>query len=205
MRARAFFAFLILCFLSVSPFTANADDKSDASAFTTNIGKQALAIIVDKGKAKEEKNAALEQLFVKNVDIDWIGKFVVGRYWRTASDEQKKQYLANYKAFLISHYTSNFAEFTNANFEVTKVIDDGNGGELVTMRIKRPQAEDIIVEYTIRKSQSDGLKVYDITVEGVSMISTQRSDFTSYISQNSFDALVSQLAARAKQTKEPNQ
>src|SRR5579871_218156 len=101
MRARAFFAFVILCFFSVAPLSANADDKSDASAFVDNIGKQALAIITDKGKSKEEQTTELQDLFIKNVDIDWIGRFVVGRYWRTASDTQKTQYMANYKAFIV--------------------------------------------------------------------------------------------------------
>lgn len=205
MRARAVIAFVILCLFSVAPLSVNADDKSDANAFVTGIGKQALAIITDKGKSREEQNVELQDLFINNVDIDWIGRFVVGRYWRTASDAQKNQYMTNYKAFIVSHYTSNFAEFTNANFLVTRVIEDGHGGDLVTMRIKRPKAEDVVVDYTIRKGSDNNLKVYDITIEGVSMITTQRSDFTSYISQNGLDALISQLAERAKQSKDQKQ
>jgi phospholipid transport system substrate-binding protein len=198
MCTKKVLAFVLLCIAYVMPNLAVADEKSAASDFVNNIGKQALAIISNTEKSKEEKAAALEQLFTKNVDIDWIAKFVVGRYWKIATDDQKKQYMDNYRAFILSHYTTNFAEFSNADFEVTKIIADDNGGNIVTMRIKRPQAEDIVVDYTIKKSDKGALRVYDITVEGVSMITTQRSDFSSYIAQNGFDYLISQLAARTK-------
>jgi len=198
MRMKIVFACLVLLFTYIAPLPVSADDKADASAFIDNVGKQALGIISDKSKSKEQKNGELQQLFIANVDIDWIGKYVSGRYWRTASDAQKQQYMTNYKTFLVSHYTSNFAEYTNANFQVTRVMPADSGGDLVTMHIKRPQAEDIVVDYTIKKDSSGAFKVYDIIVEGVSMITTQRSDFSSYIGQNGFDALITQLAARSK-------
>ena len=202
MRAKILFALCALCFATMFSFTARADDKSDASAFINNVGKQVLTIISDKSKAKEEKNAALQKMFVDNVDIDWIGKYVVGRAWKTATDAQKQKYMASYQTFIVDHYTTNFAEFTDANFEVTRVVPDDNGGNIVTMRIKRPQAEDVIVDYDVKKSDAGSLKVYDITVEGVSMITTQRSDFTSVINQNSFDYLISQLEARNQKDKQ---
>lgn len=196
MRAKRFLVLCIVCLAGVFSSPVFADDKTDASAFVNKVGHDALAVISDKSKNKEQKDAALEAMFVENVDIDAIGKYAAGRAWKTATDEQKQKYLANYKIFLTNHYTKNFAEFTDANFEVTKVIPDDTGGNTVTMRIKRPQAEDVVVDYDVKKSEAGALKVYDITVEGVSMLTTQRSDFSSVISQNSFDYLISQLAAR---------
>lgn len=198
LRMKRFIAFFIVCLTCIVSSSGFADDKKDASKFVDNLGRQALAVITDKAKTKEAKNASLEKLFVDNVDIEWMGKFVVGRNWKSATDEQKKLYLTNYKTFLVSHYTSNFAEFTDADFEVTRVIPDGNAGNIVTMRIKRPQSEDVIAEYTVRKGDKGSLMVYDITVEGVSLITTQRSDFSSVISQHGFDYLISQLAVRSK-------
>lgn len=200
MRAKVFFAFWVL-FVSCIGASASADDKSQASAYVTDLGKKALAVITGS-TSKEEKNAALEKMFIANVDINWIGQFVVGRYWKAANEEQKRQYMENYKNFLVSHYTSNFAEFTNADFEVTRVVPDESGGDIVTMRIKRPQAEDLVVDYTVRKNSAGAMKVYDITVEGVSMITTQRSDFSAVIAQNGFDYLIAQLKMRSLQEKD---
>jgi phospholipid transport system substrate-binding protein len=188
---------LILCLAFIST-PVLADDKEDAGTFANDLGHKALAIISDKSSSKEDVRSKLEALFQQNVDIDWIGKFVLGRYWRDATDEQKEKYLANYKTFLISHYTSNFSEFSNANFQVTKTVPEERGGYTVTMRIKRPNAEDVVVDYTIRKKEGDSLRVYDIVVEGVSMITTQRSEFSSVASQKGLDYLIEQLAERSK-------
>jgi len=199
MSAKTFFALFLLCLSSTLPLPVMAEEKDDASAFANDLGHQALGIITDTSVPKQEKRARLEALFQKNVDIDWIGKFVLGRNWRDATEDQQKRYLENYKAFLIKHYTSNLTEFTDANFQVTKVTPEDTGGNVVTMRMKRPNAEDVIVDYTIRKKDGDGLKVYDITVEGVSLITTQRSEFASVVSQKGIDYLIDQLAARSKE------
>jgi len=198
MSAKKLFAVFFLCLTLATSAPALADDKDAASAFANDLGHKALGIISDGSLTKEDKQSKLEVLFEQNVDIDWIGKFVLGRHWRSASDEQKKAYLDSYRTFTIKHYTSNLSDFTNTNFEVTKVRPDSNGGYVVTMRIKRPQAEDIVAEYTIRQKNGDGLKVYDIIVEGVSMITTQRDEFGSVVSQKGLDYLISQLKRRSQ-------
>lgn len=194
--AAVLFSFaLLLCV----PFTqALADDKAEASKFANELGHQALKVITDKSLAKDAKRVRLEALFEENVDIDWIGKFVLGRYWRGASDQQRQDYLANYKTFLIKHYTSNLTEFTDANFEVTKVTPEDRGGNTVTMHLKRPGAEDTIVNYTVRKNEKGKLNVYDIIVEGVSMITTQRSEFNSVASGKGVDYLIAELGKRSQ-------
>lgn len=199
MRAFAAACAMLLCFAFSGVSSASADDKDDARSFANDLGNQALSVIVDKGLNKQAKRARLEGLFEQNVNIEWIAKFVLGRYWRSASEQQKHDYLANYKTFLIKHYTSNLTEFTDANFEVTKVVPEDGGGNIVTMHLKRPGAEDTIVNYTIRKNNGGKLNVYDMTVEGVSMITTQRSEFNSVASQKGLDYLISQLATRSQQ------
>lgn len=177
---------------------ALADDKAEAKQFANDLGNKALAVITNESLAKDAKRKQLEGLFEENVDINWIGKFVLGRGWREASEEQQQQYLVNYKTFLIKHYTSNLTEFTDANFEVTKVEPEDRGGHVVTMNLKRPGAEDAVVSYTVRKNDQGKLNVYDLVVEGVSMITTQRSEFNSVVSQKGLDYLITELGNRSK-------
>lgn len=201
LRLFPVFALLILGALSfASPSMAATSQQ--ASSFANDLGHQALAVITGAG-SKDEKRGKLEALFEQYVDIDWIGRFVLGRYWRDATPEQQQKYLTNYKTFLIKHYTSNLTEFTDANFEVIKVTPDSRDGQVVTMKLKRPRAEDTIVSYTVR-SKDAGLKVYDLTVEGVSMITTQRSEFSSVVGQKGLDYLIDQLAKRSAASSQQN-
>ena len=197
MPAKKFFALFFLCLTFGLTHPAFADDKAEASVFANSLGHKALEII--SGDApKSEKQAKLEELFARNVDIDGIGKFVLGRNWRTATDDQKKRYLANYRTFTIKHYTANISDFTNTDFEVTRVTPDDRGGNIVAMHIKRPGQEDIVTEFDVRPMPNDGLKVYDITVEGVSMITTQRDEFNSVVARDGLDHLIDQLKLRSE-------
>ncbi len=189
---------LALCLALGTPAISLADDKAEATQFANDLGNKALGVITDASLSKEARRKQLEGLFEENVDINWIGKFVLGRGWRDASEAQQQQYLANYKTFLIKHYTSNLTEFTDANFEVTRVEPEERGGNVVTMNLKRPGAEDAVVSYTVRKNDSGKLNVYDIVVEGVSMITTQRSEFNSVVSQKGLDYLITELGNRSK-------
>ena len=180
-----------------TPSHAYADDKADVTRFANDLGNKAIDVLMDKELPKESKRQKLEELFEQNVDINWIGKFVLGRYWRTASEEQQKEYLANYKTFLIKNYTSNLADFNDADFEVTKVEPEERGGQVVTMSLKRPNAEDTVVSYTVRKNDKGKYNVYDIVVEGVSMITTQRSEFSSVASQRGLDYLIAELGNKS--------
>lgn len=181
-----------------------AGEKQDVTDFANELGHKALSILSDGTLSKPGKRDKLESLFEENVDINWIGRFVLGRSWREATEQQKKAYLANYKTFLIKHYTSNLTEFNDANFEVTKVEPNERGGSTVTMRLKRPKAEDTIVSYVVRKNDDGALNVYDIIVEGVSMITTQRSEFSSVASQRGLDYLIEELGKRSTQEEARN-
>ena len=203
MRTRLLVAVLLICLNPCFAFHAAADDAADASQFANDLGHKALAVMGGRGGA-QEKRSKLEAMFQQNVDIDWIGQFVLGRSWHDATPEQRTQYLANYRAFLIAHYTSSFSDFTNTNFQVTRVSPDPRGGNVVMMRIKRPGQEDIVVNYTIRKKDGGSLMVYDITVEGVSMITTERSEFASVVSQKGLDYLIQQLGERSKMENQKN-
>lgn len=196
MHPKKVFALFFLCLAFAMSTSAKADSAADASAFANTLGKESLAIISNTGLSKVDQQAKLEELFQQNVDIDGIGKFVLGRHWKEATEAQQQEYLANYRTFTLKHYTSNLSDFTDTNFEVAKVKPDDNGGQVVTMRIKRPQREDTIIDFDVRLKDGS-FKVHDIIIEGVSMITTQRSEFNSVVSQKGLDYLIAQLKQRS--------
>jgi len=176
--------------------TKNAD--SAAGTYVESLGSQALAAISDKKLSKEQKQVKLDKLFGDNVDFPWVGRFVMGQYWRQATDDQKKRYLKEYQKFLILHYTSRFTDYTGGSFKITGSRDDGDGEFTVSMQLiaEDPQNEPILVDYRVRKNGAS-FKIFDVIVEGVSLITTQRSEFGSVIGKNGIDYLIGQLTAKS--------
>src|SRR3982750_1796589 len=107
------FRFATACVLaSLFVASAQAAPADNATSYITGLAEKALSTIKDDKLAKEKKTVQLEDLFATNVDMEWVGRFVMGRFWRQATDAQKKEYLTAYQSFLVSSYASRFAEYT---------------------------------------------------------------------------------------------
>ena len=181
-----------------APAIAEPASLSTPSAkYIQSLGDRALSAISDKKLSKEKKQETLETLFKSNLDFDWVAKFVMGRSWREATDDQRARYVAVYKNFLTKNYTSRFSEYTSGSFKITGAKELEKGESLVSMAIAGNEkgAQPVLIDYKIRKV-GGGFKVYDIIVEGVSMITSQRSEFAAVINKSGIDGLIAQLGSK---------
>lgn len=183
---------LALAWLSAASVSAANASADSVRQFATDLGNNALAVVSDKTLPTDQKSQKIEALFTQNVDIEWIARFVLGKNWRTATDEQKQRYMSAYKRFLVKNYTARFTDYTNENFKVDNVREEGEGKYYLTMEITRPGQANILLDYRIRETNGQN-KIIDIVVEGVSLITTQRSEFASVVSQHGLDYLIEQL------------
>ncbi len=184
--------------LASTPAMADAAaPKTPAAKYIESLGNQALSTISDKKLSTEKKQATLEKLFKENLDFDWVAKFVMGRFWREATPDQRTRYVAAYTDFLTKNYTSRFSEYSSGSFKITSAKDLEKGDSVVSMAIagNEKDAQPVLIDYKIRKS-GGGFKVFDIIVEGVSLITSQRSEFSAVINKNGIDGLISQLATK---------
>ncbi len=195
MRPLLLPALLLMLVVFCIPHTVFAS-KEDAQKFVDTLANEALTTIGKKDLDRDVKQKKLQALFDDHVDIDWIARFVLGRNWRTATPEQQERYLENYRAFLLNNYTSNFENFTNSNYNIVRSTEGSKDGEyIVSMLLKRSGQEDIAVDYRLRKDGKQ-FKVIDIIAEGISLITSQRSEFNSVISRNGLDFLIEQLKTK---------
>lgn len=172
---------------------ALANDK--VRNFADSLAQQALNI-AKSDAATAAKQSKLEHLFRSNVDIAWIAKFVAGKHWRSATAKQRVDYLKHYEAFLLKNYASRLTDYSGQSYEITSIRDEGDSEYVLAMELINVGEPNVVIDYRIRNSGSTH-KVIDIVVEGVSMITTQRSEFGSVISQKGFDFLISALKKKA--------
>ena len=186
---------------AVMPVSAMAATPEEASGYVTKVGDDALKILNGKTSAADIKTQ-LEALFTREVDVDWVSKFVMGRSWKELSAEQQAKYQETYKRFLIEHYTSNFTQYTQGtSFKVTRTTPQQRGEQQVASEILRPGQQPIIAEYRVR-GEGANLKIVDVIIEGVSLITTQRQEFASVMQRHGFDYLLQQLQARTEAEKQ---
>lgn len=195
---RSFYKYMVIAFVAIFASPAFAAPVDDASKFVETLGNSAVATLTNKTLTKEDKRTQLETLFHKNVDIAWVGKFVLGRFWKQATDDQKSRYLQQYGVFLTNHYAARFSDYSSGSFKITGAKDEGNNEFTISMQIQSGEAggNPVLVDYKIRQTDKN-FSIFDIIVEGVSMITTQRSEFASVLANNGMDYLITQLASKS--------
>jgi len=168
-------------FAQAKATSAKATSATDPAAFVDGMIQQALAILRDK----QITDAALQQQFSvmlhKDFDIPKIARFVLGRYWSTASDDDRNAFNGLFEQWIVRTYSARFKEYGGENIKVTGSRPESDTSFVVSSQLIHPDGSPPAdVNWHVNKGP-DGLKVVDVEVEGVSMALTEREEFSAVI------------------------
>jgi len=137
----------------------------------------------------------IEEKVAPHFDFERITRLAVGRSWRDATPEQRKQLVEQFRKMLIRSYSAAYTSYRQIAVEVKPLkMQPGEDDVQVGTVIKLPGgAPPVDVGYSMFKSGSDW-KVYDVSVGGVSLVTTYRSTFAEQIRQGGIDGLIKSLA-----------
>jgi phospholipid transport system substrate-binding protein len=176
---------------------ANAADQK-AGDFIRELGARAVQILSDKEHTTfEERETAFRSLLVEGFHIKTISRFVLGRYWGKATEEQRVAYDEVFVDFIVRVYASRFDSYDGEVFEILQAVDsEVEGDTVVRTQILRPSGGTPIgVDYRVRVIDGE-YKVVDVTVEGISMLHTHRVEFASVIKRKGMDGFLEELRAQ---------
>jgi len=205
--ARPWIFALALAAVCVPAYAASAPDPQAAQRLITTSADRMLAALQAEGDHLRNNPARLRALAERNlvphVDFEEVSRLVLGKSWRTATPEQRRRFIQEFQRFVIRFYTAALIEYTEGADIPQDVmrflpLRAGPGDKRVTVssRVKQPGSSQAIpVDY--RLFFADGQwKVYDVSVDGVSLVASYRSSFANQIRQRGLDGLIAQLAQR---------
>ncbi len=139
-------------------------------------------------------NVLVEAKVLPHFDFVRMTQLAVGKYWRTATPEQKQALVTEFRNMLVRTYTKVFTVYRDQTIEVKPFrMAEGDSEVTVNTVISKPGSQLTRVDYVMKQS-ADGWKVFDILIEGVSMVMSYRGTFGSQIQQNGIDGLVKTLS-----------
>lgn len=142
--------------------------------------------------------ALAEEKILPNFDFEKVSRLVLGKNWTNATPEQKTAFQAEFKTLLLRTYATALSKYKNQVIEYKPFRMEANAeSATVKTAIQQPGGDPISVDYTLGK-KSDDWKVYDIVIEGVSLVTNYRSQFAQEIRQNGLDSLTKKLADKNK-------
>ena len=193
----------ILLFLGLfgAVFQANAAiDSTEAENFIKKTTQQGIEELINSKVSEAEKKARFTKLFNEDLDLDFIGKFVLGRYWKTSTPKQRTDFTDVYRKLNIQTWSERFNEFKGKHFEFLGT-ESSKSADQIFVNTQVPMDEGAPASVKWRLKETNGrLRIVDIVIENVSLAQTARSEYTAYIkkSPNGIDGLIKDLRARLK-------
>ena len=185
--------------LLISAFTmalpALAGEPTEQVKETTD---KIIAIVSDPALKESERSEEKKELLRNVVDerFDWeeMTRRSLARHWSKRTDEEKREFIALYAQLLERTYMDRVEGYSGEQvaYEGERVEGDY---AIVKVRITTPKDTEIPVKYRVRK-KGDKWLVYDVYVEGVSLVNNYRVQFNNVISRSSYEKLVKKLRAK---------
>ncbi len=165
------------------------DQASGAEKFISGVAERGIAFLADESLSDKQREAEFRKLLSNSFDVDAIGRFSMGRYWREATEAERKEYLGLFREMIIKVYSNRFNEYQGQQVLVTGSRAQDESDTIVTSKLVSPDSPEVRVDWRVR-SKGGQHKIIDVIVEGVSMALTQRSDFSSVIQRGGGDIAV---------------
>ncbi len=169
--------------MALAPRGARAEDLTDeAAAFVTQVVARAFEILQNKSLSREARIEALKGLFLERFDVRAMSLFALGNYAGRAMGAQRDAYVEAFKDYMIQHYFGRL-EAVGDTFSIGRASPDGENIVWVTSGIGSRGGKPYRVEWRVRK-EDDGLKIFNVILEGSSLLWVQRTDFASVLQSN---------------------
>ena len=195
----------LLAFLFAGLFMFGAEANAEVNAakaeqFIKDVTKQGLEELVNSDISDSERRARFTKLFNQDLDLDFIGKFVLGRYWRTATPKQRDEFIDVYRKLNVQTWSERFNDFKGKHFEFLGTEKSKSPDQVfVNTQVPMQEGKPASVKWRVKETNGN-MRIVDIIIENVSLAQTSRSEYTSYIqkSPNGIDGLIADLKAKLK-------
>jgi phospholipid transport system substrate-binding protein len=193
---RSFFLVLVLGFGLNTGLAQAADVPPDVLARTTT--QEVLAILKQDKEIRGGNQTKVLQLVeakvLPNFDFNRMTQLAVGKHWPRATAQQKQALVTEFRNLLVRTYSTSLTEFSNQTVEFKPMtLKPEDNDVTVHSEIRQPGGQPIPIDYSMYKT-TFGWKVYDVAIDGVSLVTNYRASFSSTIRQSGIDGLIATLA-----------
>ena len=192
---------LLILALTGGAGNAAADDSHiavNARKFVTTLADRTIQSLTAQGIDKAERRDRFRELMLEYFAFKGIAKWVLGRYWRRASELQREEFLRLFEDLMVVIYADRFTKYSGEKLDVGRSEIRGKNDILVHSVITRSEGLKPVAVIWRISQKNETFKIVDLMVEGLSMGLTQQKEFASVIRMNGgkIEGLLSELRKR---------
>lgn len=177
-------------------------DTTTPDAMVKNTANEVLEILKsDKDIEHGDLNKIgklVEEKIATKFDFNRMSKLVLGPKWKEASKEQQERFIGEFRSLLIRTYSSALSKYRNQTIEYKPSrASPGDTDVKVKTQIIQPGGPAIPLDYSLEKIDVTW-KVYDVSIDGLSLVTTYRGQFAEEVKQNGINGVIQKLAEKNK-------
>ncbi|WP_438971286.1 MlaC/ttg2D family ABC transporter substrate-binding protein [Methylophaga sp.] len=203
---RKFLLFFAALMLSLGPLTVSAEALSAPEILVKNASDDMLKALEEHDTELEEDPTKIyslvEDILMPHFDFDKMSKLALGKNWRVADAEQRIRFTEEFRLLLIRTYSTAMLEYSNEEIRLLPFRDDLSRKRVsVPMEVVQPAGPAIPMALSLYLNKQDEWKVYDVKIDGISLVTNYRSSFANEIRAGGMDKLIEDLAKRNAKVK----
>ncbi|MDH5216809.1 MAG: ABC transporter substrate-binding protein [Gammaproteobacteria bacterium] len=147
-------------------------------------------------KEPERLYSLINEFVLPHFDFERMSKWVLGKHWRRASKQEQQRFIEEFRTLLVRTYASSLSDYAQQTIIYLPFHGDLNSGEvMVKSEVEQPGSFGIPINYRLYKVNSDW-KVYDVTIDDISLVSNYRTSFSREINIKGIDGLIREMAEK---------
>ncbi|MFK8040562.1 MAG: phospholipid-binding protein MlaC [Rickettsiaceae bacterium] len=199
-RNFTFFKYLIItacCIFTQNIYAKDITEAEAATQYFDQLIHKTINILQDNSISKEEKSKKVRQIIQKEIDAQWMAKYVLGRNIRDLTKEKKQEFRRVYAQYISAVYSDLIQDYTNQQVSILRTQELDRGEFIITTEIFQSNSQSgMKASYLIRNISSKNneyiFKIADVIV-GVSTIASQRTEFNNIIINTGIEGLIEEL------------
>ena len=193
LKGMKLLAVFLVCVLgSVSAF-AEADSTATARQVVEKFQSELIAVMKDgKQLGYAGRYDKLSGPISDSHDLTKIARIVVGKEWEKLSEDQQQKLVDVFSRLSIASYAHNFKDYDGESFVFDSEEETARGGFVIHSRLKVPNDKDVKFDYML-KEKGKSWRIINIIANGVSDLALKRSEYTTVLQREGFDALISKI------------
>ena len=182
--------------VTLLPMPALAINTGQASQLVDAIIRETMGV-VNSSASEAQALAAFEKTLASYSEMGLIARSVLGQPWRAASSAQQTAFTRAFQAYVARKYGREFRSYRGSDITILDAQDRGKKGILVNTRVRIPGSAPILVDWQVIDIGGRA-KVFDLLIEGISMVGTERVEVRSIYeaNRNNLDATIQALSGR---------
>jgi phospholipid transport system substrate-binding protein len=189
---------LMILVMHVAMPCASAGDRG-ATDVVEKLHTTLLAVMKDGDKiGYQGRFEQLAPVINSSFDMPFISRTALGKYWETLNNEQRSRFVEAFTRMSIATYAANFDSYSGERFKTVGVKDVAGGRILVQSQLTKSDGGRVQLDYLLHRAGSQW-RIVNIIAEGVSDLALKRADYSAFLKNNGFEALLKRINEKISQ------